>query len=74
MVKRRRRFKQSIPFKDRVEMFANDLREKARTLDPGKEKAELLKRARCADNALEVDEWANSGDLQPPPKQSQRTI
>ena len=63
---RRRRFKQTQPLQDRLATFAKDVRDKAEALPAGPEKEELLKRARQADTASHIDEWANSTGLQPP--------
>jgi len=65
-MQRRRRFKQTISLKERLASFAKEAREKASELRPGPEQDALLKKARQADTALRVDEWANSPGLQPP--------
>jgi hypothetical protein len=62
----RRRFKQTTSLKDRLTSFANEVREKALQLRPGPEQDALLKKARQADTAAHLDEWANSPGLQPP--------
>jgi len=62
----RRRLKQTVSLKDRLASFAKDIREKASHLRPGPEQDALLKRARQADTAAHIDEWANSSGLQPP--------
>jgi hypothetical protein len=62
----RRRLKQTISLKDRLGSFANEMREKAARLRPGAEQEALLKRARLADTALHLRDWANSSGLQPP--------
>jgi hypothetical protein len=54
----RRRFKQSISLKDRLASFAKEAREKASKLPPGPEREGLLKKARQAETATRVDEWA----------------
>jgi hypothetical protein len=66
MIKRRRRFKQTVPFKDRLAAFANEIRKEASTLPPGRGRDELLNRASRADTASHLDEWAHSAGLQPP--------
>ena len=63
---RRRRFKQTQSLQDRLATFAKDARDKAEALPAGPEKEDLLKRARQADTASHIDEWANSTGLQPP--------
>ena len=65
-MQRRRRFKQTISLKERLASFAKEAREKASELRPGPERDTLLKKARQADTASHLDEWANSRGLQPP--------
>jgi len=62
----RRRFKQTISLKDRLASFAEKARKKALQLRPGPEQDALLKKARQADIASHIEEWANSPGLQPP--------
>lgn len=62
----RRRFKQSVPFKERLAQWAEDVREQAVKLPPGAERDDLLKKASRADTASHIDDWANSPGLQPP--------
>ena len=63
---KRRRFKQSISLQDRLAAFAKDARDHAAALPAGPERDDLLKRARQADTASQIDEWANSAGLQAP--------
>jgi hypothetical protein len=63
---KRRRFKQTTSLKDRLASFAEELKAKASQLRPGPEQDALLKRARQADTASHIDDWANSPGLQPP--------
>jgi len=63
---KRRRTKQTIPLKDRLAAFAKEMVEQASILPPGAEKEDLLRRARRADTASHLDDWANSLELQPP--------
>jgi hypothetical protein len=56
----RRRFKQTVSLRDRLEMWAKDVREKAATLPAGPERDELLRKVSQADTASHLDEWANS--------------
>jgi len=65
-MQRRRQFKQTISFKDRLASFAKEARERASRLRPGPEKDELLKKASQADTASHLDDWANSPELRPP--------
>jgi hypothetical protein len=62
----RRRFKQSTSLKERLASFAEEQKARASQLGPGPEKDALLKKARQADNASHIDEWANSAGLHPP--------
>jgi predicted LPLAT superfamily acyltransferase len=59
-------FKQTEPLQDRVAAFSREVKAKAARLPPGKEKDNLLRRARLADMASQLDDWANSPGLQPP--------
>jgi hypothetical protein len=63
---KRRRSKQTIPLKDRLAAFAKEMVEQASLLPPGEEKDDMLRRARRADTASHLDDWANSLELQPP--------
>jgi hypothetical protein len=62
----RRRFKNTLTFPDRLKTFAEELKAKASELRPGPEQEALLRRARQAETASHIDEWANSPGLQPP--------
>jgi hypothetical protein len=62
----RLRVKQTVSLKERLASFAQEVREKASQLRPGPEQEALLKRARQADTAAHIDDWANSPGLQPP--------
>lgn len=61
----RRHFKQTRFLKDRLISFAREARERARLLT-GSERDALLKKARQADTAAHIEDWANSPGLQPP--------
>ena len=65
-MKTRRRFKQIQSFKERLNAFAQDARKAAAKLRPGIARDNLLRKARQADTAAHLDEWANSTGLQPP--------
>jgi hypothetical protein len=62
----RRRVKQTEPLKERLASFANDVRKEAERLPPGPERDNLLMRARRAETASHIEEWARSAGLQPP--------
>jgi len=60
-----RGFKQISPLRDRIASFARMVREKASQLPPGKERDDLLRRARLADMASRPDDdRENSSGLQ----------
>jgi hypothetical protein len=65
MTATRRHLKQATSLKDRLEAFAAEAREKANLLASA-ERDELLKKARRADTAAHIDDWANSPGLRPP--------
>lgn len=65
-MKKRRRFKQTESFRDRLAAFARDAREEAERLPPSIRRDDMLRKARQADTASHLDEWANSPGLQPP--------
>ena len=62
----RRRPQQSIPFKDRLALWAAETRKLANKLPPGPARDELIKKASQADTAAHLADWANSPGLQPP--------
>ena len=65
-MQRRNRTPQTISFKDRLSAFAKEVRDKAEALRPGPERDALLKKARQADTAAHLDDWASSPGLQAP--------
>jgi hypothetical protein len=62
----RRRFKQQLSLQDRLTAWADTARTQADKLPPGPERDAHLKRARQADTASHLDQWANSPGLQSP--------
>ena len=62
----RRRFKHRTSFNDRLASFAKAAREKAALLAPSLERDDLLRKARQADIAAKLDDWANSPGLKAP--------
>ena len=62
----RRRFKQELPFKDRLTAWATAVRDKAALLPPGSQRDELMKKISQADAAAEMERWMGSTELQPP--------
>jgi hypothetical protein len=65
-MQRRRRFKQTAPLTERLQKWAEGVREEADKLPPGPEREAILKKAEQADTASHLDDWANSTGLQPP--------
>jgi hypothetical protein len=63
---KRRRFKQNVSLQDRLNEFAKNAREQADALPPGPEREALIKKARQAETAQHLEDWANSPGLQPP--------
>ena len=66
MKKKRRRFKQAKSLQVRLSAFAQDMREEASELPASRKRDELLKRARMADTAVTIDEWARTPGVQLP--------
>jgi hypothetical protein len=66
MVKQRRRFKQQLTLKDRLDAWSRTVRAQAEQIPPGPEREALLKKAGQAETASRLDYWANSPGLQPP--------
>jgi hypothetical protein len=65
-MQKRRRFEQTEAVRDRLAAFAKDARERAARVKSGFERDDLLRKARQAETAAHLDEWANSPGLQPP--------
>ena len=65
-MEQRRRFKQTIPLKDRLTAFINAITARVEIIPPGLERDEMLKQVQAAQTAMEIDGWANSSELQPP--------
>jgi len=65
-MQRRRRFKQTQSLETRLAEAAKRLREKARTLRPGPEQADLLRKAREDEMVAQMASWITSPGLQPP--------
>jgi hypothetical protein len=57
---KRRRDKQLLSFQDRLAAFANDARERASFMPLGLERNEMIKKAKQADDARHLDDWARS--------------
>jgi hypothetical protein len=63
---RRRRIKQILSLKERLLASALKARERAAALRNGPERQKLLRQARIARIAAELDEWLSSPGLRPP--------
>jgi hypothetical protein len=59
----RRRLKQPLSLNDRLRIFSDQLKAQASRLRPGPEQDALFKRARIAETASHIEEWANSPGL-----------
>ena len=62
----RRRYKNMLTFPDRLEKEAERLRQEAEAKPPGPEREALLRKARQAETALNINEWLTSPGLRPP--------
>jgi hypothetical protein len=62
----RRRFKRNLSLKDRLIAWSESVRKQAENLTPSPQRDALLKKARQANTAAHLDDWANSPGLQPP--------
>ncbi|MCP3442324.1 hypothetical protein [Bradyrhizobium sp. CCGUVB14] len=62
----RRRFKQQLTLQDRLAAWSKQVEEEAAKFPPGPERDALIKKARQADIANHLDDWAKSPGLQPP--------
>jgi hypothetical protein len=62
----RRRIKHTMSFDERLAHRAQRLREQAKTLPPGTERDELIRKARQAETASRVNEWLTSPGLASP--------
>jgi hypothetical protein len=65
-MKRRIRVKQTLSLRERIELWAEKLRDQVALLPPGEQREILLKKARTAEAASHLDLWINSRGLQPP--------
>jgi len=55
-----------LPLRDRMALHALRLREEAQALRPGSERDAMIRRARQAETASNVDDWLSSPGLRPP--------
>ena len=62
----RRRFKNTLTFPDRLAKEAERFRQEAETKPPGQERDDLLRKARQAETAADIDQWVSSPSLKSP--------
>jgi hypothetical protein len=62
----RPRFKPIQTLEERLAEEANRLRREAKGTPPGIEREQLMRRARRAETAAQMNQWLNSPGLQPP--------
>jgi len=62
----RRRIKQTRSLEERIAEQAAKLKAEANQLPAGKERQDLLKRARIAETGSRINDWLRSPGLQPP--------
>ena len=63
---RLQRSKQTTPFEERLAQMAQECRKKAKTLPPGLKREEMIRKARQAETAAQLNQWVASPGLQPP--------
>jgi hypothetical protein len=66
MVTRRRRARHEASFEMRLLKHAQDAREAARRLPPGKKRETLLRQARTSEMTVQIEKWISSPGLRPP--------
>jgi hypothetical protein len=66
MLMRRRPLKQTTSISEKLFASAKAMRDRATRLPSGLERDALLRRARRAETASHLEDWANSAGLQPP--------
>ena len=62
----RRRVKQTVPLGERLTEMAQQLRDEAAALPPGKQREEIERKRRQAEIAANITQWVSSPALQPP--------
>jgi hypothetical protein len=66
VIMHRQRVVQTVPLIERLEQESQRIREEAKKLRPGKERHEMLRKARQADIAASITQWISSPGLKPP--------
>ena len=62
----RRRIKQTTSLDERLAEQAKQIREMAASLPHGKERDDMMRRARQAETASHINQWVSSAGLQAP--------
>lgn len=65
-MQKRRRFKHTTSFEERLAQEAERVRAEAEILPEGTQRDLLLKKARQAETAAHINEWLTSPGLRPP--------
>jgi hypothetical protein len=65
-MQKRRRFKHTTSLRERLSEFIASARQQADGTLDGRARNELLKKIQKAENASNIEGWANSPGLQPP--------
>jgi hypothetical protein len=65
-MKKRPRIKHTLSLRERIECWAERIRDQASLLPPGHRREALMKKVRAAESASYLDAWVNSRGLQPP--------
>ena len=63
---KRNRYRQTLPFDQRLQQAADAARDAARLLPEGQQRELLLKKAREAETAAHINEWLASPGLRAP--------
>jgi hypothetical protein len=64
-MKKRNRIKPTDSLEKRLQKFAEESRRAARLLPPGKERTELLRKAKQAETTAHITDWVTSPGLRP---------
>ena len=65
-MQRRRRFKQTVSLEERLSQEAERHRKEAKSLPPGPQREDALRKARQAETGSHMSEWLRSPGLRPP--------
>jgi hypothetical protein len=65
-MKKRPLVKRRVSLRERIELWAEKVRNQAALLPPGRQQEALLKKVRTAEAASHLEAWLNSRGLEPP--------